>query len=85
MPGERLRSYDSADVTGTLPAEFETVLHAAAAVVHVDIAEAMRVVRLFEGRLEKVRSGRTLVRKGSRGRLRSRTSSGRGRERISLG
>lgn len=55
MPGEAMRRYEAADVTGTLPYEFFVVSGAAAQVVGVKREELLEVVEHFERRLEVLR------------------------------
>ena len=67
MPGERYRSFDASDVTGTLPREYELLLESAAHVVGITQTEMAEVVESFERRLEKHRT-----RNGDRSRSQSR-------------
>jgi len=62
MPGEGYRSYDAADVTGTLPAQLQTVLQAAADVVGVPVQLVAETVQLFERRMEARRPKREYYR-----------------------
>lgn len=55
MPGEKLRSYEAADITGTLPPEFELVAECAAQVVGVELQELLEIIEVFERRLENQR------------------------------
>lgn len=55
MPGEKMRSYESDDITGTLPRAYETILDAAAQVIGVDQVDVADVIELYERRLEKAR------------------------------
>jgi hypothetical protein len=73
LPGESIRSYAAYDLTGTLPAEYETVLNAAAEVVGVRARDIGKVVENIEGRLGKVKRARS--RSGSRSRPGSRAQS----------
>lgn len=66
LPGEKVRSYSAADVTGTLPPQYATVVQAAAAVTGVTEEDVNKVVEVFERRLQKVRRGRS--RSGSESR-----------------
>lgn len=58
MPGERLKSYDTDDITGSLPPQLEAVLQAAADVIGVDASEVAEVVERFERRMEAARPRR---------------------------
>lgn len=60
MPGEKVRSFDAADVTGTLPPQFELVAACAAQVAGVDVQELLGVVEVFERRIEGQRPKRNL-------------------------
>ena len=72
MPGEALRSYDAADVTGTLPAGLEVVLTAAAQVIGVDTQAVSDIVEQFERRMEarRPRRGETTLNNPAIRRLR---------------
>lgn len=58
MPGESYRSYAAADVTGTLPQDFELVLTAAGQVVGLSTQVMARTVEAFERRMETLRPRR---------------------------
>ncbi|KAL1412621.1 hypothetical protein Q8F55_000368 [Vanrija albida] len=58
MPGEKLKSYDAADVTGTLPPDYEIVLNSAAQVVGVEPEALAEVVQVYERRMEHQRPRR---------------------------
>ncbi|EKC99696.1 hypothetical protein A1Q2_06006 [Trichosporon asahii var. asahii CBS 8904] len=60
MPGEKIRSFDASDVTGTLPPDFELVADCAAQVAGVETQELLEIVEVFERRLEKLRPKRQL-------------------------
>lgn len=60
MPGEKIRSFDAADVTGTLPPQFELVADCAAQVAGVETQDLLEIVEVFERRLEKLRPKRQL-------------------------
>ncbi|KAK8869704.1 hypothetical protein IAR55_000272 [Kwoniella newhampshirensis] len=55
MPGEKILSYDSTDLTGELDDSVEVVLRAASEVVGCDMRELMSIVEVFERKLEKIR------------------------------
>lgn len=55
MPGEKVRSYDAADVTGTLPPQFELVADCAAQVAGVETQELLEIVEVFERWIEERR------------------------------
>ncbi len=55
MPGERLKTFEARDVTGTLPKDYGTVLDAAAQVIGVDEVDVAEVVESFERRMGKAR------------------------------
>lgn len=59
LPGEKVRSYSAADVTGTLPPQYATVVQAAATMAGVSEEDVNKVIEVFERRLEKVRRGRS--------------------------
>ena len=71
--GEKLRSWDSKDITGELPREYETVLKAAAEVIGVTPQEVGVVVEVYERKLDKM--GREKSRSRSRSRSMSRPAS----------
>jgi RNA polymerase I-specific transcription initiation factor RRN7 len=73
MPGEKVRSYDTSDITGTLPGDYEAVINAAADIVGVLPVEVGRVVEGFENRLLGMRKkGRRGLSLGVRSRSHSR-------------
>ena len=55
LPGEGIRTYDSTDITGTLPREYEIVLQACSDVIGVPTEHIAKCVEVFERRLEKLR------------------------------
>jgi RNA polymerase I-specific transcription initiation factor RRN7 len=67
IPGEKVRSYDSDDVTGTLPPNYEVILNSAARVIGVEPEDVARVVEGFENRIHDMRRGR--LRKSASGIL----------------
>ncbi|ORY24983.1 hypothetical protein BCR39DRAFT_545473 [Naematelia encephala] len=70
MPGEKIKSYDASDITGTLPEKYEVVLRAAAQVVGVDPEDVARVVEKFETRIRNL-----MARRGDESRNRTRNQS----------
>jgi hypothetical protein len=58
LPGEAIRSYNSRDLTGTLPAPYEVILRAAAEVVGVRERDMARLVELIEMKLYKAKAKR---------------------------
>ncbi|WOO82107.1 uncharacterized protein LOC62_04G005609 [Vanrija pseudolonga] len=58
MPGEKLKSYDPADVTGTLPRDYEVVLNSAAQVVGVESETLAEVVQVYERKMDRQRPRR---------------------------
>lgn len=60
MPGEKVRSFEAADVTGTLPPSFEVVASCAAQAAGVELQELLEVIEVFERRIEGLRPKRKL-------------------------
>lgn len=61
MPGEKFKSYDPADVTGTLPRDYEVVLNSAAQVVGVEPETLAEVVQLYERKMDRQRPRREFI------------------------
>ncbi|WWD16029.1 hypothetical protein CI109_100454 [Kwoniella shandongensis] len=55
MPGEKILSYDSTDITGELEDTFEVVLRAASEVVGWETTDLMGLLEVLERRLERIR------------------------------
>ena len=69
MPGEKFRSYDADDITGTLPSDYEVVLNAAAQAIGVELVVIAGVIGLYERRMEKLRQGQgAQIRSQSKGK-----------------
>lgn len=74
-PGEKVRSYDATDITGTLPTDYEVVMNAASDLVGVRPRDVAKMVEVLERRLIKARPtrSRTPSRSGSLRRTMSGT------------
>lgn len=69
--GEKIRSWDSKDVTGELPVEYETVVKAAAEVIGVTPRDVGVIVEVYERKLDKMSRERSRSRSRSMSRAAS--------------
>ena len=74
IPGEKTRSYDATDFTGTLPPAFEVVINAAAEVVGVRPRDMTRIVENFERKLDHARPLDPRYSRGNQEKYRKRRS-----------